>query len=223
MSKSSEDYGWTIVTISDENVENICKRADELIQEAISDESVFALSLIIPYLNSINRLEKFVETVRDLPNWNVTTDRIESTNERLVRINYNLAEKSSSGENRVIWILGFGNFSCFAKTRQSPYTELAMTVKSKQFFKQKFRRFSLSKHHPESIDRDPKSKATDEGHLADIHLAKITDDINTDRKFWKGTQLRKRRILGISLDTDSERGYSDTQKTKARLTFVLPG
>ncbi|MBN4051607.1 hypothetical protein JYU16_02220 [bacterium AH-315-M05] len=216
MSKDPKKFGWERICIDEEVNEELINKINEKIISSIKDEKIFALSIILPKITTDQDLSKFVSIAKQLSIWNIRDDEEYDTNLTLIRISVDVDETTAIGDPINAWILGFGNFETFAKTRRSPYTELAMTVKSKQFFKHKYNKHSIYQYTPTSQHRDKNMESAHEAHLADIHLVDTTDNEKTDKKLWKATQGSKRRILGLPLDEKF-----DDPRTKAKVTLVI--
>jgi len=90
------------------------------------------------------------------------------------------------------WVMGFGPHESFAKTRQSPYTEIVIPVKPKPD----------DTYHRHNND---KSSA----HVADQHID--LDEKVMDR-LWDNTYKKTRKVLGHEPDLFSG----------ARTTFTIP-
>lgn len=220
MSRNPEQYDWKRICIKGIVSEELLNKINSEIVASMKDNNIQALSIILPDVLSNKDLTKFVEIAKKVTKWKILSKKIAHTNFTLIKINVNIGETTEIGTEVGAWILGFGKFDFFAKTRQSPYTEIAMTVKSKQYFKSKYNKHSVYQYTPKSQHRDKKMKSAHDAHLADIHLSGRTDDVKKDKKLWEGTQKHKRIILNLPLDIDAE-DKSDDPRSKAKVAFVI--
>jgi hypothetical protein len=108
------------------------------------------------------------------------------------------------------YALGFGQFDWMPVTRQAPYTELVLPLKTKQQLQQKYQRHSISQSLPTSKARHPDPTFV---HLADVQMEGITNDTERDSRFWENTQAMKlAKLNNVGLDL-----------AKGKITFSFPG
>ena len=194
--------------ISQELIENI----ELLITDLIKDENAFLVSIILPAVKTKADLLTLIDLCKKNTDWTIEDEEIWE-NKRLIKIRVSLGENDESGSEIFSWMLGFGNFSFFPPTRQSPYFEIMLPLKSKYFFKKTFNKFSLNQHFEESIDR---GTATKDAHLADVFIEKVTDNLKRDELLWNQSKSRKKKLL-----TTENKEYNDTN-AKAKITFSYP-
>lgn len=183
----------------------------ELINIRIIDPDNSIISLIIPGIQTPNDLLAFIEDIRTLTNWEVNDDE-NHDNIRLVKMRVPLTCPNAKEETVYAWVLGFGPFDFFPPTRQSPFFEILIPTKSKNFLKNKFGRLSPTKQQNDTVER---GGSTDESHIADAFIKDITDNAKMDRFFWASSINRKNQLLADS-------GQHNDVNAKARVTFSYP-
>ncbi len=190
-------------TINDDFIGKI----NECIREAMLDDSSQMLSIILPSIRTDTDLFRFIGLIQKLSNWEVESEIEEGL--ILIKMKVHLLDEVDESSNQILsWVLGFGPFNQFAKTRQSPYTEIVLATKSKQVLKQLHQRHNLYQQFEASQER---KGHPDGSHLADIFIKGITDDLEKDKRFWKGTSDHKKSILASASDFNA----------KAKITFSL--
>ena len=182
------------------------------IDNSIESEATTFLRIILPSIQTKDNLIEFVSLIKNHTNWLVSDSEIWNGN-RLVKIRIPMNKKDENKKEIVSWVLGFGPFVFFPKTRQSPFFEIIVPVKTKYFFKDKHNRFSLTKQSENSIDRGTSS---DDAHLADVYINNITDDEKRDKQMWENSRKRKSMIL-----TEHGSVEFNDSNAKAKITFSI--
>jgi len=182
------------------------------IDSSIEDETTTSLRIILPSITTKENLIEFVSLIKNHTNWLVSDSEIWNGN-RLVKMRIPMKQKDENEKEIVAWVLGFGPFTFFPKTRQSPFFEIIVPVKTKYFFKDKHNRFSLTKQSENSIDRGTSS---DDAHLADVYIAGITDDEKRDKQMWENSRKRKSMLL-----TEHGSVEFNDSNAKAKITFSI--
>ncbi|MBS0647230.1 MAG: hypothetical protein JSR97_11680 [Verrucomicrobia bacterium] len=194
------------------------------IKESIVNPDVYVVSIIMPQLISKDQLIGFISLCKESTDW-VISDTDLWKEFRLVKIRVPLGEMDEEGKPIYSWMLGFAPLNFLPYTRQAPFFEIILPTKSKYFLKEKFKKYSLTKHFEDSIDR---GGSADEAHLADIYIKDVTDNRKRDKNMWENTGNytdangivnygRKHKIL-----TDSGRIDFDDTNAKAKITFSYP-
>jgi hypothetical protein len=183
------------------------------IAEHISNENSFILSIILPKLTTVEHLREFIELAKTNTNWTIDDSELWQKH-RLVKVRVPLNEINEKSEAVFGWLLGFGPFVFYPKTRQSPYFEILTPTKSKAFLKQKFNKHSLTQHTEKTVDRGGTSA---DAHLADVYIKDLTDHDTRDQKNWTATSARKRKVL-----TQSDTIPFDDTNAKAKISFSYP-
>jgi hypothetical protein len=185
----------------------------DYVSKAIFDQSVNLVSLLIPSITSKSQLMLFIDLIRNNTEWEVDDSELYK-GFRLVKIRIPLNEISENDKIIYSWVLFFGPFDFFPETRQSPSFEFVLSVKSRYFLRDKYKRFSLTKQYEDSIDRGGQSS---DAHIADVFIHDVTDNIKRDSRKWNDSSSRKREIL-----TKQESVYFDDNRAKAKITCSYP-
>lgn len=185
IAQSPSDYDWQASVVAELN-EISAKEIDDLIKQAIENPSVKLLSIIFPSVKTTEDLTMLVEILA-YESANIILVNDESVN-GLVALALRVALEN---DEVLAWVMGFGPHDTFAKTRQSPYTELVIPVKPKP---------------EDTYYRHNQDKSS--AHVADQHIdleEKVMD------RLWENTYKKTRKILGHEPDIFSG----------ARTTFTI--
>lgn len=114
--KNPTRYGWhqAIVAASPDSIDNA-------VTSAIADVQITTLSLIFPSVTSQDDLVSLIETFRFCHTLTLGQDDTYAGFQCL-------GFRAKVGD-KLSWITGFGAYSFFPKTRQTPFTEITMRVK----------------------------------------------------------------------------------------------
>ncbi len=188
----------------------LIKMHDEVIK-AIADTDVFAIRFLLPQLTTKEHLQEFIELAKSHTTWEIEDSEVYN-DLRLVKCRVPFPGQVDDKQNQIVsWALGFGPFVFYPDTRQSPHFEFMLPVKSKQFLKDRFKKFSLTQHAKESHDRGGEPH---EAHLADIYIPTVTDNVARDNQMWESSQNRKQELL-----TKGGNIPYDDHAAKAKITF----
>jgi len=175
------------------------------VAESHQDPQRQIVSCLLPELTTQQQLGELIRTIKaEYAGALVDYEDSPSGPFTLVRIRFPLSNDITA------YALGFGRFDWMPATRQSPYTELSLPVKTKQQLKEKYGRFSINRSQPDSRSRHEDPTFV---HLADVEMDGVTKDTPTDTRYWDNTQaLKKARLKGDMND-----------RAKGKVTFSFPG
>lgn len=166
------------------------------------------LSIIVPEILTVSDLVDFIKQLkRNYPN--IYFDSDNSTVEEHTLVSIRLPAFPEIDKS--FWVLAFGNFEFFPKTRQSPLFEIVLPTKSKEYLFSFYKRYSCFQPTIHSVNRGGNLSSS---HLADIEIPNITSNYKKDNKLWEGTKNLKRAIL--------DELYTDL-RSKAKNSFTLKG
>lgn len=209
----SEDSGIFRLVIGKEINSDLIKEIALLIGEKSKEESITLLSVIIPNINSLSNLQQFLALIKECTDWSVDDSEIYQ-GFHIVKVRIPLGQNDEDGSPIFAWALFFGNFKFFPPTRQSPYFEFVLSVKTRQFLKEKYDRMSLTQQNEDTMNRGGSST---DAHLADVFINDITNVGLRDKRMWKNTRLRKEEVLTYKGTIP----YDDT-RAKAKVTCSYP-
>lgn len=136
-----------------------------------------ASQLVVPWVDTPDRLVEFVSQVGRLPDWYVRDVTDGEPEDGLIRVavRWRLPEP-----DHVSWVLGFGPFEFMPFTRRSPFTALI---------------FRSAAAHPDAIPR------TRREHHTEVHLADLDPRVDEARytDMWSRTEKRKVSLLAGEL------------------------
>lgn len=169
-----ENYKWQKAIIN--NVGDVtAAEIDRVVNDAVDNPEVRLLSLIFPNLKSTEDLTQLCELLASVTE---TIFLLQDTYvDGLVALSFRLALED---DTVLAWIMGFGPFEFFAKTRQAPYTELVLPVKPKPD----------NTYHRHNQDKNS-------AHVADQplpHEERVLDTV------WTNTFKKTERVLGHKPD-----------------------
>jgi len=173
-------FGWHHKVLPAEE-----KEIDLAIERAIKESTVSTLSLIFPAQRDLNGLLNLIRVLSGCTYVYLGQDEW-FEGYRCVGFRTRIVDMHS-------WVSGFGPFSFFPKTRQAPYTEIVMRVKSRPNYSK-----TMKKSPPGVL------------HLADMDMLDIPDA--TFKQMWGKSHERTARILG----------HKPNLMSAAKTTFVLP-
>lgn len=197
LSNSPLQHNWDIVVVSRSEdkswAHDILTEITRLVDEAVQNPAVQAISIIIPDITSADTLASLLHAFDTMPEWTVgiCEELLPEAGPSFlpIEVRFNL------GSSKVVaWALGFGPFAFLPRTRRAPFTELALAVKPKAF----------PLRHP-GLNDDPLT-----AHLADIRVPQL--DKEAYDNLWIETGRNKATILGGSNDA----------LAKAKMTYLLP-
>jgi hypothetical protein len=191
------DAKWSFRLVINDHEEDLIRQDLEnvhrYVQGAIQNKDIEVLSLIFPRIVSEVGLMHLLETLSKLKGWSVFD--VEGLSQIAERPDSSyVAVRVSLNEALVLsWIVGFGPFEFIARTRQSPFTELAIRVKP-------------------DIPDEPFPELNVDPSIA--HLANIPIELSkeTYSRFWYNTLELANSILDIPNDPAA----------KARVTYAVP-
>lgn len=132
-----------------------------------------AAQLVVPWVDTPERLAEFVSQVGRLPNWYIREVIDGDAEPGFVRIalRWRLPEP-----DHVSWVLGFGPFDFMPFTRRSPFTALI---------------FRSAAAHSDAIPRTRREDHTE------VHLADLQAPVDQERydRMWSRTEKRKVSLL----------------------------
>jgi hypothetical protein len=177
--KNPHMYGWH-QSVIDANVQDI----NESLVSAINNPNISTLSLIVPKVCEPIDLINLTQELIQVPVIQVESQEYNSFTCLGVRVLVG---------DYISWVTGFGNFSFLPKTRQAPYTEIALRVKPRPNYEW------VLKEAPKMII-----------HLADLDMLGLSKAIF--EKLWKLSFRNTERVLGHKPDLLSA----------AKTTFSIP-
>ena len=186
IAQSPFEHDWQASVINDLD-EKTAQEIDTLVGQAIENPTVRLLSIIFPSVKTPEDITRLVEILA-----------YESTsflllNDELLNGLIALAFRVALDDDEVLaWVMGFGPHDSFAKTRQSPYTEIVIPVKPKPD----------DTYHKHNQDKTS-------AHVADQHInleEKVMD------RLWENTYKKTRKVLG----------HEPNVFSGARTTFTIP-
>ncbi len=155
-----------------------------LVDESVADDSIEALSVLLPQVLDTEALAHFVWELNNQPKWAIEQERPWRKTLVLVGIRVEI------DTNVVAETLGMGPFEVFPTTRQCPVTTLEIRTKTKRA-----KRSHLSKTHLAA-------------HLADIPVDHVLTPTQHGAMFKTFTPWLKRRILGKRGDLRAKAGVT---------------
>jgi len=185
----------------------------DLIATKINDDNNCILSIVLPNIVSLSNLLSLLDLCKTYTDWLIEDDEVYQEN-KLVKIRVPLPSSIENEEQTFSWVLGFGPFEFLPQTRQSPYFEIMIPTKTKEYLKNKFNRMTPTKQSNDSKDR---GGTIVEAHLADVFIKNITDNLTIDNILWTNSIKRKNQILS-NFGKDS----FDDSNAKAKITFSYP-
>ncbi|MCA9382413.1 hypothetical protein KC660_03340 [Candidatus Dojkabacteria bacterium] len=186
IAQSPSEFDWQASVVHNLN-DNSGREIDILVNQAIENPAIRLLSIIFPSVLTDEDLTKLVEIL------SYETTSILLLNDESLNDFVALAFRVALENDEVLaWVMGFGPHESFAKTRQSPYTEIVIPVKPKP---------------DDTYHRHNNDKRS--AHVADQHID--LDDKVMDR-LWENTYKKTRKVLGHEPDLFSG----------ARTTFTIP-
>ncbi len=194
---------WFKVCCNDVINADLIKEMQSEIKSAVDNEDCQVLSIIIPAIKDEIDLKFFIYTLNKYyPNINIDCNYQKEKNYTLVKI------KIPIDETKFSWLLGFINLETSPLTRKTPYPEIVIATKSKQYLMEKYDRFSLHKPNSDSITRNEDDNSV---HLADIHIDNVTNNTTLDNKLWNSTsKLKKAKLEG-----------RDDHRAKGKVSFTV--
>lgn len=201
-SASTELWDKLIITSDISSID--ISQINQFIEKAIGLENNQMVSVVFKNLSTEAELQQLCKKFEEDDNWEVISDSYTSSIYLLLSLRYKTIH-----DNLIVnlWALGFGPITQFPLTRQSPYVEIILPTKTKQYLQSKHSRHSLTKHYEDSIDR---KGAIDSSHLADMYINKLTNNVHRDTKFWTSTSKLKMAVL---------KGQTEDPRAKAKVTF----
>ncbi len=185
----SEEFGWEANVFSRriselEQDSTVIPQLNSLLYQAIASPNCEALTYLFPRVTTIEDMVRLTKLMLKLDH--ITVDEGEYEDKAIIGL------RADIGGNITSWVVGFGPFSFFTKTRQAPIAEIVIRVKPKpeEMFYKLTRKEGIA-------------------HLGDIPTN--LDDKVMER-LWDATYLRVRQVL-----QDTPRVTSS-----AKVTYVLP-
>lgn len=184
--RKAEDVGWHDYVITDEFLTNESKlEVEASIKAAINNPNCEVLSLLFSKVTSNEQLKNLVLFL-------LSIDGIQLVEKNNYDLLTTLSLRLPLPNKSLSWLMAFGPFDFFPKTRQSPIMELAIRVKPKP-----------------KIQFHKLSKSDDAAHLADLPIEFKKDIMET---MWQKTIERTEKILG----------EKPNKFSAAKTTLVLP-
>lgn len=185
--------------------EDAVRAMTDFVAESYNDDKRQVISALFPDITSREQLVGLLEAIRvHYAGALIDIQDCPSSPHTLVRMRFPLGDGVTS------YALGFGPFDWMPATRQSPYTELVLPVKSKQQLQQKHGRCSINQSQPTSKARHPDPTFV---HLADVEMDGITNIPMKDSQYWESTQaIRQAKLNKVGLDL-----------AKGKVTFAFDG
>ena len=126
---NADSIGWECEAVfgSPEDLNNLTTLAmiEDHIQAAIAREDNQVLSLLFPQITAPDELAHFIKFMQQVPSiYKVRDETIGHVNALALRIRLADGEVES-------WLMGFGPFSFFPRTRRAPMTEIVIRTKVK--------------------------------------------------------------------------------------------
>jgi hypothetical protein len=173
-------FGWSYQVI-DANAAEI----DGAVRQASDDPAISTLSLVFRDCEDVRRLLGLIEVLQDC--------RTVILGQDIVYGSYRCLGFRARIDKFESWISGFGPFSFFPKTRQSPHTEVTMRVKPRPAYDR------VMKKAPDGVI-----------HLADMDMLGIAEE--HFKALWRSSFERVASLLGHKPDL----------RSAAKTTFTLP-
>ena len=192
---NSEDDPWIDISITglpDQN--EAYTMLDSAVDEAFR-KNVEAIQVIMPDLDTSDRLLAFLQRISVRPNWQLC--QMPNSKTPIIPVGLRWLFPDS---NLVSWVLGFAPLDSMPIKRRAPFTSIIMRLggpgRCPEIVGYRNRPFddSVSRHS--------------------VHLADLSDGLSTEeqvRKYWKGTQKQREEILAGNLEDGA----------RARVTFTL--
>lgn len=203
-----ENPFWIRKVLELEIQEELILEIKSVVDACVQNDNNQAISIIIPKIQTVADLIKFLTLLKyKYPAINFEVDETSIENHTLIAIRL----PSILEPDKSFWVLGFGNFDFFPKTRQSPAFEIVLATKTKEYLYKKYNRFSHFQPTEHSKNRGGK---LDSAHLADMQIEGITEKHRKDNSLWDSTKNLKEAVLGEM--------YGDI-RSKAKNSFTLEG
>ncbi|MGB8955810.1 MAG: hypothetical protein WCC10_10590, partial [Tumebacillaceae bacterium] len=190
LARKQKEYGWETYVITetvDRIGQDVQARITDRIQEAIASPDCQVLSLLFPQITKEDDLTTLIHILKETPP--IFLEKETEIGEFIT-----LALRVDvTGDGILSWLMSFGPFSFYPKTRIAPVLELTIRTKPK----------------PEKIfERLNQDRNT--AHLADVPLVGMDDHVA--HSVWNATLKNTRDILG----------EEPNDLSAAKSTFVLP-
>ncbi len=160
------------------------KEIDEAIEYYIQKEGISTVSLMFPTIRTVYDLCSLIQTLENCKN--IITIKTDYQDFQCFGFRVKVEDKLS-------WVTGFGSFSFFPKTRQTPFTEIAFRVKQKPQYE-----WEMKESPAETL------------HLAHMNMQDMEED--TFKDIWQHSLNNTEKILGHKPDFISA----------AKTTFSIP-
>ena len=123
----SEELGWHAnvfnKTMDEMLQDDTLEKINELMRSSIEDPNCEAISFLFPQVVTIEDVVKLTRFMMQLDGW--SCDQGVYEDKTIIGLRSNL------GNGVISWVVGFGPFQFFMRTRQAPITEIVARVKPK--------------------------------------------------------------------------------------------
>lgn len=212
-SKNPSEVGLTRLCLLEATNKKLIDTINKLVAAKINDDNNCILSILLPNILSLPDFLSFLELCKTYSDWSIEDNEVYQNN-RLVKIRVPLNSSIENEEQIFSWVLGFAPFEFLPHTRQSPYFEIMIPTKTKEYLKNKFQRITPTKQTSDTRDR---GGTIIEAHLADVFIKGITDNPKMDNNLWANSIKRKNQILS----NFGQKSFDDSN-AKAKITFSYP-
>ncbi len=185
IARSASANSWRHVVVSDFE-HQMSDKIEIQLETALREDDCEILSLLFPHVTTVEEMVKTVGFILSVPSIHLAAKEM---NETLVRLALRVKIPANGS---LSWLMGFGPFTFFPKTRQAPILEVAIRVKAK----------------PEKIFHRLNQDHTT-AHLADYPIEMSEEKME---RTWVATEKNTRDVLGQNPD----------EYSAAKVTFTIP-